>query len=410
MRAKMLSDDFADAADFESFTPEERVNTLFDAINLDDSDVVQQLIAAGVSVDARNEYGDTPLILAVHRGHYELAKDLLDLGADPNAKNTDGLTPLHYGARQNAMMTELLLEKGAACPHETNPALAARLPDAIMAGYDRVVEAALTAGANPDILIPNTDNATALHIAAQNAKPAMVKALIKAGADINAIDKNQRSALRAGMESGNEECVMALLDAGADTMNRSMDRSSGRDVTDHSFAINCDFDIAVAVRKASRKFELIERAAEGKADEVRELLADGVELNAVNRQGRTALYQACDNGHADVVQALLEHGADARQRMKNGSPTLAAAVNGNEPECIRLLCEAGASVLEKDGSGVSAADYVRNLTNEVNPGTREMVEHYCSIEVEKLAQQATQLETSVAPLRKLRFQPRTATV
>uniref|UniRef100_A0ABD2VWG2 Uncharacterized protein n=1 Tax=Trichogramma kaykai TaxID=54128 RepID=A0ABD2VWG2_9HYME len=49
-----------------------------------------------VWIDARDSFGNTPLILALSRGHRPLVDLLLRAGADPNLANAEGLTPLHF--------------------------------------------------------------------------------------------------------------------------------------------------------------------------------------------------------------------------------------------------------------------------------------------------------------------------
>ena len=52
-----------------------------------DSEEASQLIAGGVEIDAKNEYGNTALMVAVIGGHLEIVKDLIAGGADVNARN-----------------------------------------------------------------------------------------------------------------------------------------------------------------------------------------------------------------------------------------------------------------------------------------------------------------------------------
>ncbi len=403
-----LSDDFADAGGFVDYTLEEAVNALFDAINMDDRQVVGALIEAGVPVDARNEFGDTPLILAVHRGRYEMAQFLLDMKADPNAKNAEGFTPLFYGVRQNLGMLDLLFAHGAAYPEGKAPAIAARLTEATFAGYDRVVEAALAAGADPNTVAPNCDDACLLHLAAQNGNPRMVKALIAAGAEVNMLDKNQRSVLRAALRGGNLECVTAILEAGADTRNRSLDQKSGRTISDESASVDCDFDIARAVTQAAMKFNLLDAAASGAAKEVQMLLEAGVSPDAkLDEDGNTALYRACAKGHADVAKALLEHGANVHFRPKDKPSALFMAALSGSAECVRVLGEAGANVLAQEPGGASVVNMVEQAPAAgVSAEMSIVVRILKAAEVEKMAQNAIRLDGTVPPMTKLRFRLR----
>ena len=77
--------------------------------------VVEQLLAAGAAVDAKDRMGETPLNFAAEEGHAAVAKQLLAAGAGVDAKGQDGATPLHlavYGCK-NAAVVEQLLAAGA---------------------------------------------------------------------------------------------------------------------------------------------------------------------------------------------------------------------------------------------------------------------------------------------------------
>ena len=76
-------------------------------------EAVKQHLAAGTDVDAKNEYGETPLYWAA-QGHKEIAELLIAKGVDVNAKNELEETPLHIAAPQgHKEIAELLITKGA---------------------------------------------------------------------------------------------------------------------------------------------------------------------------------------------------------------------------------------------------------------------------------------------------------
>ncbi|XP_066264218.1 probable serine/threonine-protein kinase pats1 [Branchiostoma lanceolatum] len=95
------------------------------------------------------------------------------------------------------------------------------------------------------------------------------------------------------------------------------------------------------------------RKAAGRGDEVRvqQLLAEGVDVNAANDAGYTALHDAAQNGHTGTVQALLKAGAtvDARtmQHMGNRTPLHLAAENGHTGP-VQALLAAGADINARD--------------------------------------------------------------
>ena len=90
--------------------------------------------------------------------------------------------------------------------------------------------------------------------------------------------------------------------------------------------------------------EALRRAASaGDVTKVKELLAAGVDVNAANAYGGTALSFACHKGHAAVVDLLLERGADvhAKDTFYNSTP-LVWAVQSGHAGIARTLLEKGA--------------------------------------------------------------------
>jgi ankyrin repeat protein len=77
-------------------------------------EAVKQHIAAGADVNAKDDWGKTPLYVAALGGHKEIAELLIAEGADINAKDEDGHTPLHQAALDGQKeIAELLIAEGA---------------------------------------------------------------------------------------------------------------------------------------------------------------------------------------------------------------------------------------------------------------------------------------------------------
>ncbi|MCA9284751.1 MAG: ankyrin repeat domain-containing protein [Phycisphaerales bacterium] len=99
---------------------------------------------------------------------------------------------------------------------------------------------------------------------------------------------------------------------------------------------------------------LIAAARDGVVERLAELIANGVDVNAVDRSnGRSALHWAAKAGHADAVALLLKAGADIKKRDRSDRDALAAAAAGGHVEAVKALLAAGAVVDRRDQSGMT---------------------------------------------------------
>jgi len=86
-----------------------------------DAEAVKTLLAKGVDVNSKTEYGATALSYASDKGHTAVVKLLLENGADANARDTFyGATPITWAAMKgHAEIVRLLLDKGAGGKDQT---------------------------------------------------------------------------------------------------------------------------------------------------------------------------------------------------------------------------------------------------------------------------------------------------
>lgn len=125
---------------------------------------VRALLAAGASIEARDEDGRTPLFSAVLGGSIGLVGLLIEHGCDINARDNDGFTPLHYAAQEYLPeIARLLVAKGAdvnARDEDGNTVLWRAVFSS--AGRDEIVRTLLDGGAKPEIANNAGEDANAL--------------------------------------------------------------------------------------------------------------------------------------------------------------------------------------------------------------------------------------------------------
>lgn len=137
-----------------------------------DAAAVKALLAKGADANAKTEYGATPLFFACDRGSVEVARLLVEAGADINATDTFYKSnPLNWAVTRNrAAVVKLLLDKGA-----KGKELAMR--GAIAQGHLETVQAVLAVGGFTPEALSNY-----LAMAENNKKTAVAEELKKAGA------------------------------------------------------------------------------------------------------------------------------------------------------------------------------------------------------------------------------------
>ena len=190
----------------------------------------------------------------------------------------------------------------------------ATVADAAERRDQAVVRTLLKGGA--DVNAPQVDGTTALHWAAYNDDGETAAVLVKAGANVNAANSYGVPPLALACTNGNAVVVRLLLEAGAD---------------------------ANATLKGGETV-LMMAARSGNVEVVKALLARGAKHDARERRGQTALMWAAAEGHAAVVRALIAAGADINARLDSGFTPFFFAVREGRTDAVRALLEAGTDV------------------------------------------------------------------
>ncbi|CAB0029642.1 unnamed protein product, partial [Trichogramma brassicae] len=123
-----------------------------------------------VQVDARDQFGNTPLQVALTRRHRNLAELLLRNGADPNLTNAEGLTPLQIICKgdHDDDLAEMFFKVNSDTKQTVNIDVQDELGNAPLhlalqqGNKKKVVESLLENGANPHLA--NAEGLTPLHV------------------------------------------------------------------------------------------------------------------------------------------------------------------------------------------------------------------------------------------------------
>jgi ankyrin repeat protein len=179
-------------------------------------DIVIALLDADASFDVTDSRGFTPLHHAAYSGHVQVVRIFSDAGASVRACDDDGRSPLHWACvAGQADVVAFLLSRGAHLLEHDLVGSKTPLHYASRRGHAHVIRILLrTAGSLAGQLVDAWDDChrTPLHDAVECSHAPAVQLLLKAGANVNAVDVEQRTPLHyAAIANASEEVVMSLL-------------------------------------------------------------------------------------------------------------------------------------------------------------------------------------------------------
>ena len=314
---------------------------LMTAARTGSADLAGLLLAAGADVEPDTHFRrQTPLMWAAAEGHTEVVHRLLEAGAAVEGRSVHGTTPLLLAARSGDVETARALVAAGADVNAAEPMLA------FDARIDQ--EEAQTSGRSPLLVAAASQVATSGWEYELEVKPSTHEDLalyfLEQGGDPDLADSIGRTALHAAVETNKTRLVTAMLAAGADPDVRLLDAPyplKGDFVSYGRFRGATPLWLAAAARVP--KVEILQALLEagGNADIpaddgttpliaavgavqnearqapeaealrlVEQLLMHDIDVDAVDRRGRTAMHEAARLAKNTLIEVLADYGAD----------------------------------------------------------------------------------------------------
>ena len=249
--------------------------------------ILQEIITHEVLVDAQNIYCQTALWLACSYRQQDSIKILLEAGSNPNTASTydDGNT-CHHAAIMGGCSKKIIrkiIDHGAKV-NATNKRNRTALTLACVSKNEGAINVLLNSSADPNIA-DNPYCDTSLHKAVRlECSIGVVQAIIDHGANVNATNTENKTALMIACINNSEGAINALLNANADPTIAA--EAHGNTCLHEAVTRDCSIDVIQAI------------------------IDHGANVNGTNKRNETALMQACVCKNEDVINILLNAGAN----------------------------------------------------------------------------------------------------
>ncbi|XP_055838337.1 ankyrin-3-like [Episyrphus balteatus] len=363
---------------------------LRESIKLQRKEITKFLLISGSRVNSkrnRSVRSNTPLHFAIQNGDIEITLMLLDHAADINARNESGLSPLLIAIQEKQeTIVDILLKRGAilnTCSKGISP-----LHHAVEMRLCNITEKLLQFGAYVDSKanLYHKKEYTPLHCATENGDLEIVKVLLKKGANVNFKTADGLTSLHLACKTGNVEIIDLLLSSNADINAREHNkltplyiavensrREAAKLLMDHGAKINDEFDngktilscavdkrlslivndilqyspdVNNIINKKSLKTALSKR--NGYSEIVENMVKYGFSDNHVDINDTALLHNAIKMGNTKTIEDLINYGLNLTCKKKENCIVLHIAIKHKQFEVAKLLLTHGADVNAKD--------------------------------------------------------------
>lgn len=266
------------------------------AIYEGDARKVSLLLRNVLNVDARDKLGRTFLHHMVLAGHEHLIDQVLSLWPNLNAQDNEGHTPLMIAAsRGMRKFTQTLIDEGADLLITNNKGYTARNLTTDSAILGMIKEKVETYGAY-------------LYEAMAEADHDRIQFLLTEGVPVDYLDNHKRTPLMHAILKRDAKMVEIFLNFGADIYLQNDNKKSPIDLA-HESGMKKIVDLVLYETMDLDK-KLMVQVALGNLEKVRKLINEGANVNYQNEVGNTPLILAIEKKFKEMAYLLVNNNAD----------------------------------------------------------------------------------------------------
>lgn len=283
------------------------------------------LSKAGVNPNKKNFTGESPLHYAAFSGNLEAIKTLESHGGNPHAKTHKGNTPANYALRKgHADVAKHLLKKQATLAETKNSKGQYPIHQALLCKDIELLELVLKAGVN--VNAQDADGNTALHMAINEQNKEMVKLLLKYGANPEQANNNKTTANKLANYFADENVT-----------------PTSHKWTESQQTLARKISKLILDAQKERQLKLDNALASGENEKAKDFLEQGMKpTDEPNTEGNYPVHMALQKDDPELLEMILKSGVDVNAINGEGKSALALAFENNNQVLIKILLHHGA--------------------------------------------------------------------
>ncbi|XP_035912923.1 serine/threonine-protein phosphatase 6 regulatory ankyrin repeat subunit B isoform X2 [Anopheles stephensi] len=309
-----------------------------------DVEMARILIDYGANVDVQNGEGQTALHIAAAEGDEAMVKYFYTVRASAAITDFQDRTPMHLAAENgHASIIEILADKYRASIYERTKDGSTLMHIASLNGHAECATTLFRKGVY--LHMPNKGGARSIHTAAKYGHVGIISTLLNKGEKVDVPTNDHYTALHIAVQSAKPAVVETLLGFGAEVHVRG-----GR-------LRETPLHIAARVRDGDRCALM--------------LLKSGAGANKTTDDGQTPVHVAAKNGNVLTLDLLLEDNGDPLIKSNVGETPLHLGARNCHPQIVKHLID---FVMMKHGKEV-----LRNYLNFTNEDGATALHYACQV-------------------------------
>jgi len=266
---------------------------MHDAAKKGDEVELKWLMSQGANVNAKDNEGRTPIHYAAREGHYKAMDLLIKQNANVNAQDHNNMTPMHYAVGNNHSAAMELLKKYDANVDAKDINGMTPMHYATENGHFNTMQLLKKLGAN--VRANDDKGRTPMHVAAiKSGQKKVIRWLKEQGADINARDDEDKTPMHYVARKGIQATMEVLKEQGADINARDDEGKTPRDYA------------AKRKNKDMEEWLKSQGAEQGYFKAMKLLKKQDANVNARDNDGHTPTNDAAKNRKDLTLKAIFQ--------------------------------------------------------------------------------------------------------